>query len=82
MYVDAVRSWVASGADVKELQIRVAGWAASSASQTYIAVDGAFEIGVGKDEGRIFSAEFERKFFKLRRRHRSNGLTRLRAPRK
>ncbi|NED98648.1 D-Ala-D-Ala carboxypeptidase family metallohydrolase [Phytoactinopolyspora halotolerans] len=31
-----------SGADVRELQIRVAGWAASSASQTYIAIDGQF----------------------------------------
>ncbi|SFJ08963.1 D-Ala-D-Ala carboxypeptidase family metallohydrolase [Thermoflavimicrobium dichotomicum] len=31
-----------SGADVKELQIRVAGWAASSPSQTYVAVDGVF----------------------------------------
>ncbi|MEU1592584.1 D-Ala-D-Ala carboxypeptidase family metallohydrolase [Streptomyces sp. NPDC005708] len=31
-----------SGADVKELQIRVGGWAASSAQQTYIAWDGAF----------------------------------------
>lgn len=31
-----------SGAAVKELQIRVAGWAAASASHTYIAVDGDF----------------------------------------
>lgn len=31
-----------SGADVAELQIRVAGWAASSASQTIVAVDGDF----------------------------------------
>ncbi|MGI5142341.1 MULTISPECIES: D-Ala-D-Ala carboxypeptidase family metallohydrolase [unclassified Streptomyces] len=31
-----------TGADVKELQIRVGGWAASSAQQTYIAWDGAF----------------------------------------
>ncbi|KAB2331482.1 DUF882 domain-containing protein [Bacillus mesophilum] len=31
-----------SGADVRELQIRVAGWAADSASQTYVAVDGQF----------------------------------------
>lgn len=31
-----------SGSDVRELQIRVAGWAASSASRTNIAVDGAF----------------------------------------
>ncbi|HEX5496599.1 MAG TPA: D-Ala-D-Ala carboxypeptidase family metallohydrolase, partial [Mycobacteriales bacterium] len=32
----------ASGADVTELQIRVAGWAASSARQTFVAVDGDF----------------------------------------
>ena len=31
-----------SGADVKELQIRVAGWAAGSASKTYVALDGDF----------------------------------------
>ncbi len=31
-----------SGAAVKELQIRVAGWAAGSASHTYVAVDGSF----------------------------------------
>ncbi|MER7838144.1 D-Ala-D-Ala carboxypeptidase family metallohydrolase [Streptomyces sp. NPDC096040] len=31
-----------SGSDVKELQIRVGGWAASSAQQTYVAWDGAF----------------------------------------
>jgi len=34
-----------SGSDVKELQIRVAGWAADSASQTYVAVDGDFGPG-------------------------------------
>jgi zinc D-Ala-D-Ala carboxypeptidase len=34
-----------SGADVKELQIRVAGWAADSASKTYVAVDGVFGPG-------------------------------------
>src|SRR5689334_14473196 len=34
-----------SGADVTELQIRVAGWAADSASQTYVAVDGQFGAG-------------------------------------
>lgn len=34
-----------SGGDVTELQIRVAGWAADSASQTYVAVDGAFGPG-------------------------------------
>lgn len=31
-----------SGGDVAELQIRVAGWAADSARQTYIGVDGSF----------------------------------------
>lgn len=31
-----------SGADVRELQIRVAGWAASSPTQTYISTDGNF----------------------------------------
>ncbi|WP_165367537.1 D-Ala-D-Ala carboxypeptidase family metallohydrolase [Phytoactinopolyspora endophytica] len=31
-----------SGDDVRELQIRVAGWAADSASRTYVAVDGQF----------------------------------------
>lgn len=35
----------ASGADVKELQIRVAGWAADSASMTYVATDGVFGAG-------------------------------------
>ena len=34
-----------SGADVTELQIRVAGWAADSASQTYVGVDGSFGAG-------------------------------------
>jgi zinc D-Ala-D-Ala carboxypeptidase len=34
-----------SGADVKELQIRIAGWAADSPSQTYVAVDGQFGPG-------------------------------------
>ncbi len=34
-----------SGADVAELQVRVAGWAADSAQQTYVAVDGAFGPG-------------------------------------
>lgn len=34
-----------SGSDVRELQIRVAGWAASSASRTYVAVDGKFGPG-------------------------------------
>lgn len=31
-----------SGSDVREAQIRVAGWAADSPSRTYVAVDGAF----------------------------------------
>lgn len=34
-----------TGADIKELQIRVAGWAADSASHTYVAVDGDFGPG-------------------------------------
>ena len=34
-----------SGEDVKELQIRVAGWAADSPVQTYVAVDGQFGPG-------------------------------------
>lgn len=34
-----------SGSDVKELQVRVAGWAADSPSQTRVAVDGAFGPG-------------------------------------
>lgn len=34
-----------SGADVRELQIRVAGWAADSPSRTYVAVDGVFGPG-------------------------------------
>lgn len=34
-----------SGADVRELQIRIAGWAADTASQTFVAVDGAFGPG-------------------------------------
>jgi peptidoglycan hydrolase-like protein with peptidoglycan-binding domain len=33
------------GADVRELQIRVAGWAADSPAQTYVAVDGDFGPG-------------------------------------
>lgn len=35
----------ATGADVTELQIRVAGWAADSASQTRVAIDGNFGAG-------------------------------------
>jgi peptidoglycan hydrolase-like protein with peptidoglycan-binding domain len=44
----AAYSWPASlqqgstGAAVKELQIRIAGWAADSASHTYVALDGSF----------------------------------------
>jgi zinc D-Ala-D-Ala carboxypeptidase len=34
-----------SGAAVTELQIRIAGWAADSASHTYVAVDGGFGAG-------------------------------------
>ncbi|WP_018156524.1 D-Ala-D-Ala carboxypeptidase family metallohydrolase [Demetria terragena] len=34
-----------TGADVKELQIRVAGWAADSASKTHVGVDGDFGAG-------------------------------------
>lgn len=46
----------ASGADVKELQIRVAGWAASSASQTYVATDGVFGAGTTAAVKRFQSA--------------------------
>ncbi|MFB8117125.1 D-Ala-D-Ala carboxypeptidase family metallohydrolase [Streptomyces sp. NPDC056465] len=35
----------ASGADVTELQIRIAGWAADSASHSRVSVDGAFGAG-------------------------------------
>jgi zinc D-Ala-D-Ala carboxypeptidase len=34
-----------TGADVTELQIRVAGWAAASPSHTFVAVDGSFGAG-------------------------------------
>lgn len=34
-----------TGSDVKELQIRVAGWAADSAQQTYVIIDGDFGPG-------------------------------------
>lgn len=34
-----------TGADIKELQIRVAGWAADSASHSYVSVDGDFGPG-------------------------------------
>ncbi|MEU0967105.1 D-Ala-D-Ala carboxypeptidase family metallohydrolase [Streptomyces sp. NPDC005917] len=45
-----------SGSDVKELQIRVGGWAASSAQQTYVAWDGAFGAGTGAAVRRFQSA--------------------------
>lgn len=34
-----------SGADVRELQIRVAGWAAAGPTKTYVVTDGAFSAG-------------------------------------
>jgi hypothetical protein len=37
-----------SGSDVLELQIRVAGWAASSASQTRVSLDGEFGPGTAR----------------------------------
>ncbi len=45
-----------SGADVRELQIRVAGWAAGSASQTYVAADGVFGAGTEAAVKRFQSA--------------------------
>ncbi|GAA4200706.1 D-Ala-D-Ala carboxypeptidase family metallohydrolase [Actinocatenispora rupis] len=45
-----------TGAAVKELQIRVAGWAASGASQTYVAVDGDFGPGTAAAVKRFQSA--------------------------
>jgi zinc D-Ala-D-Ala carboxypeptidase len=46
----------ASGSDVVELQIRVAGYAASSASQTRVAVDGDFGAGTAAALRRFQSA--------------------------
>ncbi|MGW3511710.1 D-Ala-D-Ala carboxypeptidase family metallohydrolase [Streptomyces sp. NPDC000994] len=46
----------ASGSDVVELQIRVGGWAANSASQTYVAWDGAFGPGTAAAVQRFQSA--------------------------
>ncbi|MEU5098724.1 D-Ala-D-Ala carboxypeptidase family metallohydrolase [Streptomyces sp. NPDC020996] len=45
-----------TGADVAELQIRVAGWAADSAKQTYVAVDGDFGSGTAAAVKRFQSA--------------------------
>lgn len=45
-----------SGADVRELQIRVAGWAADGASRTHVAVDGAFGPGTRAAVARFQSA--------------------------
>ncbi|MFF4650316.1 D-Ala-D-Ala carboxypeptidase family metallohydrolase [Streptomyces sp. NPDC001380] len=46
----------ASGADVTELQIRIAGWAAASPQQTCVAVDGSFGAGTAAALQRFQSA--------------------------
>jgi peptidoglycan hydrolase-like protein with peptidoglycan-binding domain len=46
----------ATGADVTELQIRVGGWAAAGASQTYVAWDGDFGPGTAAAVKRFQSA--------------------------
>ena len=45
-----------SGSDVAELQVRVAGWAADSSSQTFVAADGAFGPGTAAAVRRFQSA--------------------------
>ncbi|MEW4308240.1 D-Ala-D-Ala carboxypeptidase family metallohydrolase [Rossellomorea marisflavi] len=45
-----------SGNDVRELQIRVAGWAAASPAKTYVAVDGVFGAGTAAAVKRFQSA--------------------------
>lgn len=45
-----------SGSDVRELQIRIAGYAADHASQTYVAVDGVFGSGTAAAVARFQKA--------------------------
>lgn len=52
----ATLSQGSSGSAVVELQIRVAGWAADSASQTYVSVDGSFGAGTAAAVRRFQSA--------------------------